>query len=462
MDKREVYGIIDAAGEELAALSDTIWGYAELAFRETRSAGALADALEREGFQVERGIAGIETAFLGRYGSGRPVIGILGEFDALSGLSQKAGTAVREALEPGGAGHGCGHNMFGVGSLAAAIGAPGEEGGSGKAFMAREGAFDGLDAAVAWHPSDQNAVMTGSSLANVQVAYHFTGIAAHAAAAPHLGRSALDAVELMNMGVQFLREHIIPEARVHYAITNSGGFSPNVVQPEAEVLYLIRAPKNAQVQEIYERVTRIAKGAAMMTDTELTVDFYKACSNLIPNHTLEAVIEKNLAEAGLPDYTDADRAFAAEIQRSIANFSDPVAGLIAKAAAPEEKTMLSEHLGTAICDFFTPYHPSETAMPGSTDVGDVSWVCPTAQVNTACYAAGTPGHSWQLVAQGKAPLAHKAMLQAGKVLAGTVIDLLEDPALLDAAKREHAEAVGDGYRCPIPAGVKPRPMGAAR
>lgn len=200
----------------------------------------------------------------------------------------------------------------------------------------------------------------------------------------------------------------------------------------------------------------------MMTDTELTVDFYKACSNLIPNHTLEAVIEKNLVEAGLPDYTDADRAFAAEIQRSIANFSDPVAGLIAKAAAPEEKTMLSEHLGTAICDFFTPYHPSETAMPGSTDVGDVSWVCPTAQVNTACYAAGTPGHSWQLVAQGKAPLAHKAMLQAGKVLAGTVIDLLEDPALLDAAKREHAEAVGDGYRCPIPAGVKPRPMGAAR
>ena len=233
MDKREVYGIIDAAGEELAALSDTIWGYAELAFRETRSAGALADALEREGFQVERGIAGIETAFLGRYGSGRPVIGILGEFDALSGLSQKAGTAVREALEPGGAGHGCGHNMFGVGSLAAAIGVkqylestgrsgtvvyygtPGEEGGSGKAFMAREGAFNGLDAAVAWHPSDQNAVMTGSSLANVQVAYHFTGIAAHAAAAPHLGRSALDAVELMNMGVQFLREHIIPEARVH-------------------------------------------------------------------------------------------------------------------------------------------------------------------------------------------------------------------------------------------------------
>ena len=480
MDKREVYGIIDAAGEELAALSDTIWGYAELAFRETRSAGALADALEREGFQVERGIAGIETAFLGRYGSGRPVIGILGEFDALSGLSQKAGTAVREALEPGGAGHGCGHNMFGVGSLAAAIGVkrylestgrsgtvvyygtPGEEGGSGKAFMAREGVFDGLDAAVAWHPSDQNAVMTGSSLANVQVAYHFTGIAAHAAAAPHLGRSALDAVELMNMGVQFLREHIIPEARVHYAITNSGGFSPNVVQPEAEVLYLIRAPKNAQVQEIYERVTRIAKGAAMMTDTELTVDFYKACSNLIPNHTLEAVIEKNLAEAGLPDYTDADRAFAAEIQRSIANFSDPLAGLIAKAAAPEEKTMLSGHLGTAICDFFTPYHPSETAMPGSTDVGDVSWVCPTAQVNTACYAAGTPGHSWQLVAQGKAPLAHKAMLQAGKVLAGTVIDLLEDSALLDAAKREHAEAVGDGYRCPIPAGVKPRPMGAAR
>ena len=225
MDKKAVYEVIDSKASEFAALSDAIWDYAELAFTEHQSAEALCRQLEKEGFAVTRGVAGIETAFTARYGSGKPVIGILGEFDALSGLSQKAGCAVREPLCPGAAGHGCGHNMFGVGSIAAAVGVkkyledtghsgtvvyfgtPGEEGGSGKAFMAREGVFDELDAAVAWHPSDLNAVMTGSSLANVQVAYHFKGVAAHAAAAPHLGRSALDAVELMNMGVQFLREH---------------------------------------------------------------------------------------------------------------------------------------------------------------------------------------------------------------------------------------------------------------
>ena len=477
MDKKSVYEVIDSKALDFAALSDEIWDYAELAFTEHRSE-ALCRQLEKEGFAVTRGVAGIETAFSARYGSGKPVIGILGEFDALSGLSQKAGCAVREAVTPGAAGHGCGHNMFGVGSIAAAVGVkkyledtgrsgtvvyfgtPGEEGGSGKAFMAREGVFDELDAAVAWHPSDLNAVMTGSSLANVQVAYHFKGVAAHAAAAPHLGRSALDAVELMNMGVQFLREHVIQEARIHYAITNTGGYSPNVVQPEAEVLYLIRAPKNAQVQEIYARVNKIAQGAALMTETELTVDFYKACSNLIPNTVIEQLIYKNLGEAGLPAYTDADRDFARRIQESIENKSDTVAALMEKTADPEEKELLARHLGSPINEFVVPYHPSELAMAGSTDVGDVSWVCPTAQVNTACYASGTPGHSWQLVAQGKAPLAHAATLQAGRVMAGTVIDLFESPELLEKAKAEHTARVGAGYVCPIPAGVKPRPMGA--
>lgn len=480
MDKKAVYEVIDSKASEFAALSDVIWDYAELAFTEHQSAEALCRQLEKEGFAVTRGVAGIETAFTARYGSGKPVIGILGEFDALSGLSQKAGCAVREPLCPGAAGHGCGHNMFGVGSIAAAVGVkkyledtghsgtvvyfgtPGEEGGSGKAFMAREGVFDELDAAVAWHPSDLNAVMTGSSLANVQVAYHFKGVAAHAAAAPHLGRSALDAVELMNMGVQFLREHVIQEARIHYAITNTGGYSPNVVQPEAEVLYLIRAPKNAQVQEIYARVNKIAQGAAMMTETDLTIDFYKACSNLIPNTVMEELIYKNLCEAGLPEHTDADREFARQIRESIENKSDTVAALLDKATDPAEKELYRKHLGDPLNDFIVPYHSSELAMAGSTDVGDVSWVCPTAQVNTACYASGTPGHSWQLVAQGKAPVAHAAMLQAGRVMAGTAIDLFESPELLEKAKAEHAARVGDGYVCPIPAGVKPRPMGAKK
>ena len=226
------------------------------------------------------------------------------------------------------------------------------------------------------------------------------------------------------------------------------------------MLYLIRAPKNAQVQEIYARVNKIAQGAALMTETELTVDFYKACSNLIPNTVIEQLIYKNLGEAGLPAYTDADRDFARRIQESIENKSDTVAALMEKTADPEEKELLARHLGSPINEFVVPYHPSELAMAGSTDVGDVSWVCPTAQVNTACYASGTPGHSWQLVAQGKAPLAHAATLQAGRVMAGTVIDLFESPELLEKAKAEHTARVGAGYVCPIPAGVKPRPMGA--
>ncbi|MBS4784892.1 MAG: amidohydrolase [Clostridiales bacterium] len=477
MDKKTIEAIIDSKKAELSALSDEIWGYAELAFTEYKSADALCRELEKEGFAVTRNVADIETAFSASYGSGHPVIGILGEFDALSGLSQQAGCAVRTPIQPGGSGHGCGHNMLGVGSIAAAIGikeylaatgksgtviyygTPGEEGGSGKAFMAREGVFDCLDAALTWHPSDLNAVMAGSSLANVQVAYKFKGVAAHAAAVPHLGRSALDAVELMNVGVQFLREHVIPEARIHYAITNSGGFSPNVVQPEAEVLYLIRAPKNAQVQEIYARVNKIASGAAMMTETDLEIDFYKACSNLVPNTTLERLIYKNLTQLELPEYSGAELDFARAIQESVENKSDTVAALIEKTADYDIQTMLRSHLGEAINDFVVPYVPNEVPMAGSTDVGDVSWVCPTAQVNTACYASGTPGHSWQLVAQGRENVAHTAMLQAGKVLAATAIDLIEDPDLLAKAKAEHSGRVGDGYVCPIPKGVKPRAMG---
>lgn len=477
MNKHTVNERIDERKGKLSALSDEIWGYAELAFGEHQSADALCRALEKEGFAVSRDVAGISTAFSASYGSGSPVIGILGEFDALSGLSQQAGCAARTPIQPGGAGHGCGHNMLGVGSIAAVVGVkeylaatgkpgtviyygtPGEEGGSGKAFMAREGVFDCLDAALTWHPSDLNAVMAGSSLANVQVAYKFKGVAAHAAGAPHLGRSALDAVELMNVGVQFLREHVIPEARIHYAITNTGGYSPNVVQPEAEVLYLIRAPKNAQVQEIYARVNKIANGAAMMTETELEIDFYKACSNLVPNTTLERLIYNNLSGLDLPQYTPDELDFARKIQDSVENKSDTVAALLEKAADYDTKVLLREHLGEAINNFVLPYTPNEAAMAGSTDVGDVSWVCPTAQVNTACYASGTPGHSWQLVAQGKENVAHTAMLHAGKVIAATAIDLLEHPDLLEKAKAEHRDRVGAGYVCPIPKGVAPRAMG---
>ena len=476
MDKHALYQYIDGKAADFCRVSDTVWDAAETAFEEKISAEALCQALEQEGFAVERGVAGIETAFLGRFGSGKPVIGFLGEFDALSGLSQKAGVCRPEPITPGENGHGCGHNRLGVASLAAAaavkqyleqtgapgtviyFGTPGEEGGSGKAFMAREGVFDELDLALTWHPGFHNSVSSGSSLANYQVRYVFSGVSAHAAGNPHQGRSALDAVELMNIGVQFLREHIIQEARIHYAITNTGGFSPNVVQAHAEVLYLIRAPKTPQVEEIYQRVNKIAQGAALMTETELTIDFVKACSNVIPNNALERVLYQNMRELPPPQYTDEEMAFI----RAIAETCKPDLDALRRKmrGAPEDEIAAVEgQLQKPIYDFVLPYAPDASSMSGSTDVGDVSWVCPTAQIYTATWAAGTPGHSWQIVAQGKSAQAHKGMLYAGKVMAGAAVDLLQNPDLVQKAKDEHARRMGGAkYVCPIPAGVKPRKM----
>jgi len=477
MDKRALCKLIDEKAEFLNKLSDRIWEIPELAFREQESAGALIEALEQEGFAVERNVAGIETAFLGRFGNGSPVIGMLGEFDALTGLSQAAGLAEKQPLDGAICGHGCGHNNLGVGALAAAIGVkeylqatgmsgtviyygcPGEEGGSGKAFMAREGVFNELDVAFCWHPGSLNTVISGSSLANYQVMYSFKGVAAHASAAPHLGRSALDAVELMNIGVNFLREHVIQEARMHYAIVNSGGKSPNVVQPTADVLYLLRAPKTGQVQEIYERVNDIARGAALMTGTTVEIQFIKACSNTVLNLTLEKVLQKNMEEIPLPEYTDEDRAFAAAINASVENKGTPFTKQRKLGASEEIMEELEKHIGKPIYDFVTPLVHGELASGGSTDVGDVSWVCPTAQIGTAAWAAETPGHSWQATAQGKSDLAHKSTLYAGKVLAAAAIDLLEQPELIQKAKAEKEKKLGGApYVCPIPKGVEPRPM----
>ena len=479
MDKKTVLELIDSKASFLNDLGDRIWASPELAFTEHTSAEILIQALEEEGFAVTRNVADIDTAFSGRFGSGKPVIGFLGEFDALSSLSQEAGVAEKKAPVAGGCGHGCGHNNLGVGSLAAAIavkeylqktgkpgtliyyGCPGEEGGSGKAFMAREGVFDELDCAFCWHPGTVNAVTSGSSLANDQILYSFTGVSAHAAGAPHLGRSALDAVELMNVGVNFLREHVIQEARMHYAIVNAGGYSPNVVQPTADVLYLLRAPQASQVQEIYERVNDIARGAALMTGTKVNIKFIKACSNTVLNLTLEKVLQKNMEEIPLPEYTQADREFAKAINDSVENKSVPFDRLIRRAPTEEIAEFLRSQIGKEINDFVVPLIHSEEAGGGSTDVGDVSWVCPTAQITTATWSADTPGHSWQIVAQGKSDLAHKSTLYAGKVLAGAAIDLLENPELIEKAKEEKRKKLGSDkpYICPIPKGVVPTPMG---
>ena len=463
MDTKRIAEMIESKRDSFIKVSDRIWEFAETRFQEYRSAELLAQTLESEGFQVKRGVGGIQTAFIGSFGSGTPVVAILGEFDALSGMSQKKGQAKEEPEVPGANGHGCGHNLLGTASLAAAVavkqymeenylpgtvryyGCPGEEGGSGKSFMARAGLFDDVDFALCWHPMGYNSIMAVESLANYQVYFKFKGKSAHAAASPHLGRSALDAVELMNVGVNYLREHIITDARVHYAITNSGGLSPNVVQPYAEVLYLVRAPKVDQVQEIYERVCKIAKGAAMMTETEVEIVFDKACSNLVQNRTLEEVMYKNYQKLGVPVHDEAELQLAKAMRATLSE--------------QEKATAERQSPGTPDPDMVTwlnPYNGGTIPLNGSTDVGDVSWITPTAQCTTACFINGSTLHSWQWVALGATSMAHKGMLHAGKVMAATAVDMLQNPELIAKAKAELKERLGGkAYVCPIPDGVMP-------
>lgn len=474
MKKQAALEQIDCKAETLFAIGDAVWDHPEADYAEVESSAILKQALEQEEFTVQSNLSGISTAFSGTYGSGAPVIGILGEFDALPGLSQKAGVTHPEPLVEGGNGHGCGHNLLGAGSLAAAIavkeylketqcsgtvvyfGCPAEEGGSAKAFLAKDGIFDHVDVALSWHPNQFNGIWAFSSLANVRIHYIFQGISAHAATSPHLGRSALDALELMNVGVQFLREHIIPEARVHYAITNTGGHAPNVVQAEAEVVYLIRAPKNSQVKEIYERVNQIARGAAMMTGTEVSIHLEKGCSNILVNHALEEIIYRNLESVGLPEYTQEEYSFARAIQGTIDN-RIPLADRLEKSYGSKGRQLGAEYEQLGINRFILPYVPSEKAISGSSDVGDVSWVCPTSQIVATTWAAGTVEHSWQAVAQGKSSIAHKGLLYAGKVLAATAIDLLEYPELVQVAKEEFQRRLASegGYQPLLPKNARP-------
>ncbi|MFH5187391.1 M20 family metallopeptidase [Paenibacillus sp. TAB 01] len=460
--EERISDIIEQKRELFIQVSDKIWEYAETRFEEFQSAELLCSTLEAEDFDVARGVGGIPTAFIGSYGSGHPVIAILGEYDALSGLSQKRGTPKEDPVVPGGNGHGCGHNLLGSGVLAAAValryymeehnlpgtiryyGCPGEEGGSGKAFMAREGLFDDIDAALCWHPGHINRVTFSSSLANYQIYYKFKGKSSHASASPHLGRSALDAVELMNVGVNYLREHIIPEARVHYAVTNTGGFSPNVVQAEADVLYLIRAPRIDQVKELYERVCSVAKGAAMMTGTEVEFIFDKACSNVIPNSVLGEAMYKNFTALGVPVHDESEKRLAQEVRTTLTE--------------GEKNSTLNdprEIRDKEMSDMLNPYLETKQ-LAGSTDVGDVSWIAPTVQCYTACFAVGTQPHSWQWVTMGGSSVGHKGMLHAGKVMAATAVDLLTNPEIIRKAKEELKARLGnEAYVCPIPKDVKP-------
>lgn len=459
--------------EKLIDLNEKIWDYAELKFQEDKSSQAMISLLEDEGFEIEKNVADIQTAYIGTYGSGYPVIGILAEYDALSGLSQVADIAVKKPLEGMENGHGCGHNLLGTAAIGAAlkirdylkkskksgtvkiIGCPGEEGGSGKTYMARAGVFDDLDLALTWHPFNTNAVITGSFLANSQVYFKFKGISSHAAASPHLGRSALDAVALMNVGVNFLREHMEDRDRVHYAITDTGGTSPNVVQAYSEVLYLIRSTNTEKVKALYDRVVKIAKGAALMTETELEIDFDKACSEVVPNSVLEEVLYESFQKIGVPDYTEEEFEYAKRFSETLTE--KDIKSEIILNYVPNPKELYEKLKSSPLANFIVPYNHSDTILPGSTDVGDVSKIVPTAQIMTACYTVGTPGHSWQSVAQGKSSIATKGMFLAADVLADAAIRLIEDTGLIEEAKREFEEATeGKKYVSPIPLGVNPR------
>ena len=462
----DVWRQVDAKQEAFVALSDRIWGMPELNFQEARSSAEHVAMLEAEGFRVTTGIAGIPTAIMGEAGEGGPVIAILGEFDALPELSQEAGVAEHRPLPGNGAGHACGHNLLGAGAMLAAAavkdwlaaqgiagrvryyGCPAEEGGAAKTFMVREGAFADVDAAISWHPAPFSGVNEANSLAILLIDFSFTGRASHAAAAPHLGRSALDAVELMNVGVNYMREHMPSDARIHYAHLDSGGIAPNVVQAKAKVRYLVRAAELPELWTLVERVKQIAAGAALMTETKVESSVVSAMSNLLGNVPLERAMFRNFEHLGPPQFDAADREFAAKIQATVTR--EDVVSAHRRFGIPVTDAPL--------CDLIVPLEARQTAakMVGSTDVGDVSWAVPTVQARGATYAIGTPGHSWQLTAQGKNPAAHKGMVHVAKVMAATAADVLADPALLAQAKADHQERLGQTpYVCPLPEGLEP-------
>ena len=466
---------IDGIAEMIIDVSHKIWGYAELSLKELKSAELYVSVCKEMGFKVKQGISGVDTAFAASYGSGKPVIGILAEYDALSGLSQEAFCPEKKPLVPGASGHGCGHNMLGAGSFGAAcavkdyleksgkegtvilFGCPGEEGGAAKAFMARDGVWKGLDCALTWHPGDTNEVSTGTCNSSIQVLYKYKGVAAHAAGTPEMGRSALDAVELLNIGVQFLREHMPSDCRIHYAIIDGGGVSPNVVQPEASVLYMVRSVEVSDSVALLARVDKIAEGAAMMTETALERQFIDGTANTVPNSTLEKLMHENLQYVPLPEFTQEEKDFAAKVYATYEkNGKLPGMGAQYDKGIAEQVKELVKDCPEGLYDFVMPFYTGDEFHPGSTDVGDVSWETPAVQFNTVCFAADAPGHSWQNVSFGGSTIGDKGTVQAARVLACAAIDLFEKPEILAAAKEEFAKRTeGKEYVCPIPPGAVP-------
>jgi aminobenzoyl-glutamate utilization protein B len=459
---------IEENKDKIIFLSDKIWEYAELGLEEYNSSKLLADTLEEYGFKVKRGIAGMPTAFVAEWGSGKPVIGILGEYDALAGLSQKR-VPWKEPIIEGAPGHGCGHNIFGAATAAGAIalkiamekckmegtikyfGCPAEETLIGKVFMAREGVFEGLDFAINYHPSSFNTVSLGSTNAMNSAKFHFYGRASHAGGSPEAGRSALDAVELMNIGVNYMREHVIQDARVHYTI-EKGGDQPNIVPPYARSWYYVRAPEREQVEEIYNWILDIAKGAALMTQTQHKVEFITGCYNMIQNKTLAMTCLKVMREIGAPKFSKEDYEFAKKIHETIP--PEQKRNALKRMKKPDWEKLMDVILDEEVRE---PWDEGEVSH-GSTDVGDVSWQTPTLSFETACFVLGSPGHSWQNVAAAGVGIGHKGGIYAAKVIAATAIEIMSNGKLIEEAWKEFREKTkGKKYKSPIPPEIKEPP-----
>jgi aminobenzoyl-glutamate utilization protein B len=454
-------------------MADYIWENPELAYEEFKSSRRQADSLEAQGFSITWGSGGLETAFVAEWGEGAPILGFIGEYDALPGLSQKVGTT-KEPVQEDAPGHGCGHNLLGTGAVASAVavrywleatggtgtvryyGCPAEEDGSGKVFMARDGAFDDLDAALNFHPDGNNMAYKGGAVGVSAVYYRFYGRTAHAGGSPHEGRSALDAVELMNVGINYLREHVKDDVRIHYIITE-GGKAPNIVPEEAEVYYYIRAAKPDYLAEVVERVGKVASGAAMMTETRVEVRHEAGCSALLSNHYLADLQFQAMERIGPITYTQEEIDFAQAINDA---FPGSNSDYIDKAIEyfkppPEIEAIFNEHRDQPLVGVNFPTLDASIVATGSTDVGDLSQVTPVSMLGTTCFPTGTPGHSWADVASAGMSIGHKGMMHAAKVMAVTAVELYSDSNHLVKIREEfETKTKGKPYVPPIPERVK--------
>ena len=467
LSKKDLCSSIDKNDEMLMKMARDIWEKPELSLKENFASNLQAETLEKAGLRVTKGLKDMPTAIIAEYGKGKPIIGILGEYDALPDLSQDV-VCEKKPIVPGGPGHGCGHNLLGTAGVGAAIalkeaydrgefkgtiryyGCPAEETLNGKTFMARDGCFDDLDACISWHPSPLNSPNRFSALAVNSAIFKFKGITAHAGSSPHMGRSALDAMELMNVGANFLREHVNDKVRIHYSILD-GGKAPNIVPDSASVWYMMRAPKRDMVDDTYERLKKIAYGAAMMTETTVEkIDLLSGCYDMLSNSVIADAIGANMVEIGGPKFTDEDRAFAKEMVATLAPGEKEKN--MESVFAPKDLVNVDLH-ESAIANC----NDSSFMMTASTDVGDVSYITPLCQFGTAVWPLGISPHTWRAVACTGSSIAMHGMIFASKVLAATAYDLLNDAEILKAAKDEFNLSLGGKkYVCPVGPDDKPR------